>query len=79
MKKVQSVCMIALVLGKKNFIKAVGYYLNKFDGKAASLEDFLKLCRKAPKDLSGFLPWFCEATTPIVSIKEDYNPKQNLP
>ena len=42
-KGAEIIRMICLLLGKDNFTKSIKYYLDKLDGKAATIEEFLNL------------------------------------
>ncbi len=62
------------LIGPEQFKKGMDYYFNTYDGKAITIEDFLKAFEHTTgKDLSQFKRWYSTAGTPKVSIKESYD------
>ena len=70
-KGAEIIRMICLLLGKENFTKSIKYYLDKLDGKAATIEEFLNSVSEfSKKNFSNFIQWYNRAGTPVV--KADY-------
>lgn len=62
--------MTETLLGEQSFIKGVKHYLNKFDGTAATCEDFISSLEEASGvSLSNFKKWYSSNGTPVVSIE----------
>ena len=73
-KGAEIIRMICLLLGKDNFTKSIKYYLDKLDGKAATIEEFLNLISEySEKNFSNFINWYNRAGTPVVNVDYLYN------
>lgn len=69
-KGAEVIRMIHTILGEENFQKGVAYYLNRFDGQAATIEDFILAMETAAlTDLSQFRRWYSQAGTPELFAK----------
>ena len=67
--------MLEDLLGHERAVQAVQAYLKKFDGQAACIEDFLDVvAQTANMDITGFLAWYHQKGTPVISLQQDYNP-----
>ena len=69
-KGAEIIRMIHTILGEENFQKGVAYYLDRYDGSAATIEDFVLAMETASlTDLSQFRRWYSQAGTPEVYAK----------
>lgn len=68
---------LAELLGEQTFLLGTKKYFEKFDGKAATIEDFIKTLEKESKhDLSQFRYWYKFAGTPELTITDSYNEQE---
>ena len=68
--------MIHTLLGEVNFQKGMQLYFERHDGSAATCDDFVQAMEDASNvDLSHFRRWYSQSGTPIVSVRDDYNPE----
>ena len=75
-KGCEVVRMIANLLGPELFRQGTDLYFNKFDGMAVTTEDFVATMEEVGGiDLTQFRRWYSQAGTPIISVKGDYNKK----
>ncbi len=66
--------MLKLILGDELYFKAIKEYVSRFDGKAITLEDLMKLMSEvSKKDLDQFTLWFTESGRPLVDIDYSYD------
>ena len=73
-KGAELIRMMATMLGAKDFRAATDLYFDRFDGTAATCEDFVACMEEASsRDLTQFRLWYAQAGTPRVtaSIKSD--------
>lgn len=73
-KGAELIRMMATMLGEKDFRAATDLYFDRFDGTAATCEDFVACMEEASgRDLAQFRLWYSQAGTPRVtaSIKAD--------
>lgn len=76
-KGAEVVRMTETLLGEQTFIKGVKHYLTKFDGTAATCEDFISSLEEASGlSLNNFKKWYSSNGTPVVNIETLYN-KEN--
>ena len=67
-KGAEVIRMIATILGPERFRAATDLYFHRFDGTAATCEDFIACMEEAGDvDLSQFRLWYSQAGTPRVS------------
>ena len=73
-KGAEVIRMIHTLIGEEKFKKALSYYLEKYDGQAVTIEDFL-VCmeEKGEIDLTQFRRWYTQAGTPNVDAKWHYD------
>ena len=65
--------MMATILGPTAFRAATDLYFDRFDGTAATCEDFVACMEEASgADLSQFRLWYGQAGTPRVSASIDH-------
>ncbi|WP_108661963.1 aminopeptidase N [Acuticoccus kandeliae] len=62
--------MIHTLIGETAFRRGMDTYFARFDGTAATIEDFIG-CFELP-DPSSFMRWYLEAGTPTVAVEETY-------
>ncbi|MBK4447066.1 aminopeptidase N [Enterobacter hormaechei] len=75
-KGAEIIRMIHTLLGEANFQKGMQLYFERHDGSAATCDDFVQAMEDASNvDLSHFRRWYSQAGTPIVTVKDDYNPE----
>jgi len=66
-KGAEVVRMLATLLGREGFRKAMDIYFARHDGQAATVEDFVKCMEDASgRDLGQFFNWYEQAGTPQV-------------
>ena len=76
-KGAEIVRMLRTLIGRKNFRLGMDLYFQRFDGVAATVEDFLScFADVSGRDLSLFARWYSQAGTPILSIENNYDPIQ---
>lgn len=69
-KGAEVIRMIHTILGEEKFQKGVAQYLERFDGSAATIEDFILTMESASmQDLAQFRRWYSQAGTPEVYAK----------
>jgi aminopeptidase N len=74
-KGAEIVRMLRTLIGDEDFRRGMDLYFERFDGAAATVEDFLSCFADATgRDLSHFALWYSQAGTPIVSIEGAYDP-----
>lgn len=68
--------MLHTLLGEENFQKGMQLYFERHDGSAATCDDFVQAMEDASNvDLSQFRRWYSQSGTPVLSIRDDYNPE----
>ena len=73
-KGAELIRMMATILGQSRFRAATDLYFERFDGTAATCEDFVRCMEEAgDADLSQFRRWYSQAGTPRVTaaLKHD--------
>ena len=74
-KGAELVRMLYSMLGAQTFISGVRLYLQRHDGEAATVEDFLAAMDEVSDlDLSQFRLWYQQAGTPLVTVSSRYAP-----
>ena len=68
--------MMQTMVGRPGFRKGMDLYFERHDGQAVIIEDFAKAIAEPNKqDWEQFKLWYSQAGTPIVHVKENYDPK----
>ena len=68
--------MLHTLLGEALFMQGIALYLQKFDGKAATCEDFIQAMEVvSERDLSQFRLWYSTSGTPKLSITDSFDEK----
>ena len=78
-KGAEVIRMIHTILGEEAFIKAVNDYLTRYDGQAATIEDFIVSMEvSSKKDLAQFRLWYTQAGTPHVRASWEFDEQSSL-
>jgi aminopeptidase N len=73
-KGAELIRMMATILGKDRFRRATDLYFDRFDGTAATCEDFVRCMEEGGDiDLTQFRLWYSQAGTPRVSAALDHD------
>ncbi|MFV9667608.1 aminopeptidase N [Pantoea sp. KXB25] len=68
--------MMHTLLGEANFQKGMKLYFDRHDGSAATCDDFVQAMEDASNvDLSQFRRWYSQSGTPVLTVRDDYNPE----
>ena len=66
-KGAEVIRMIHTLIGEQKFREGLKSYLQKFDGQAATIEDFVGCMAEASgRDFTQFVRWYTQAGTPVV-------------
>ncbi len=69
-KGAELIRMLKTILGAEAFRVGCDYYFKTLDGTAATIEQFLQCFETTSgQDLSGFMRWYQQAGTPVLSVK----------
>ncbi|MBO1519481.1 aminopeptidase N [Oceanisphaera pacifica] len=69
--------MLHTLLGEPVFQQGLALYLQRFDGQAATCDDFVSVMSEASgRDLSRFTRWYSQAGTPVLSVTDEYDAVQ---
>jgi aminopeptidase N len=69
--------MLLTVLGRDEFRAGMNLYLERHDGEAATVEDFLACFAEASgTDLDKLALWYSQAGTPTVTVSHRYEPEK---
>ncbi|QGM98357.1 aminopeptidase N [Methylocystis parvus] len=75
-KGAEIVRMLRTLIGDETFRRGMDIYFERFDGTAATVEDYLSCFAEASgRDLSHFALWYSQAGTPILSTEGAYDPQ----
>ena len=72
-KGAEIVRMIANTLGADDFRKGTDEYFRRYDGQAVTVEDFLSALSITNSKVEGFIDWYRQPGTPVVSGHQDYD------
>ena len=74
-KGAEVVRMIHTLLGPEVFRKGSDLYFARHDGQAVTTDDFVRAMEDASgRDLTQFRLWYQQAGTPVVTVKDGYDP-----
>jgi len=74
-KGAEIIRMLKTLIGEEHFRRGMDLYFERFDGTAATVEDFLScFAAAANRDLSQFALWYSQAGTPVVTTSGEYDP-----
>ena len=75
-KGAEVIRMLKLTIGADAFRTGMDSYFARFDGSAATVEDFLGCFADASgRDLSQFKRWYSQAGTPLITVRNSYDAK----
>jgi aminopeptidase N len=75
-KGAEVIRMIHSFLGEAGFQKGMKLYFERHDGDAVTIDDFVSSMSDANEfDFSQFMTWYSQPGTPTISIKTDYDEK----
>lgn len=75
-KGAEVIRMYHTLLGADGFRKGMDLYFQRHDGQAVTCDDFRAAMADANQvNLDQFERWYTQAGTPIVNVKEDFNPE----
>ncbi len=75
-KGAEVVRMIHTLLGAKGFRKGSDLYFERHDGQAVTCDDFVNAMEAANTvDLSQFRRWYEQAGTPVLTVRQAYDPE----
>jgi aminopeptidase N len=67
--------MLRILIGKAKFREGMDLYFERHDGEAAIVEQFIQcFADVSGKDLKPFMRWYDQAGTPVVRVKQHYDP-----
>ena len=72
-KGAEIVRMLANTLGAENFRKGTDEYFRRYDGQAVTVEDFLSALSITDESIEGFIDWYRQPGTPVVSGHQEYD------
>ena len=76
-KGAELIRMLENILSLKGFLKGFKYYIKKYDGKAATCEDFVSSMEVSNNtNLKQFYLWYSQAGTPEIKILPSYDVKK---
>ena len=74
-KGAEVVRMLKTILGDPNFKNGLHYFLEEWDGSAATCDDFIQaFSDKSGRNLDQFINWYSSRGTPVIDISENYDP-----
>ena len=75
-KGAEVIRMMHTLLGEEKFQKGIQCYFERHDGSAATCDDFVQAMEDASGvDLTQFRRWYSQSGTPVLSVRDDYNPE----
>ena len=73
-KGAEVIRMLKALIGAEAFRTGMDLYFRRFDGTAATIEDFLGCFTEASgRDLTGFKRWYEQAGTPLLTVRTAYD------
>jgi aminopeptidase N len=73
-KGAEVIRMLKRLIGAKAFRKGMDLYFARFDGQAATVEDFIGCFETVSgRDLTLFMRWYSQAGTPKVTVRSAYD------
>ena len=71
--------MLEDIIGRENIDQGIQNYLNRYDGRAVTINEFLDEVRKCQAfDLDKFKRWYHQIGTPQVKVSTEYDGNKNL-
>ncbi len=73
-KGAEIIRMLKVLIGEDLFRKGMDLYFDRYDGTAATIEDFISCFAEVSKrDLTQFSLWYHQAGTPLVEVETSYD------
>ena len=73
-KGAEVIRMLHTLLGEQAFQRGLALYLQRFDGQAATCDDFVAAMSEASgRDLARFSRWYSQAGTPVLTVTDEYD------
>ncbi|ART83828.1 aminopeptidase N [Oceanisphaera profunda] len=73
-KGAEVIRMLHTLVGETAFQRGMALYLQRFDGQAATCEDFLSTMSEASgRDLTRFARWYSQSGTPVLQVSDNYD------
>ncbi len=73
-KGAEIIRMLKVLIGDDSFRKGMDLYFDRYDGKAATIEDFISCFAEiSRRDLTQFSLWYNQAGTPILKVTASYD------
>jgi aminopeptidase N len=77
-KGAEVIRMMHTLLGEKDFKAGMALYFERFDGQAVTCDDFVDTMADASHtDLNQFKLWYSQAGTPLLTVKQSFDPHTN--
>ncbi|MBI1339554.1 aminopeptidase N [bacterium] len=74
-KGAELIRMLRLIVGEDAFFAGMNRYFDRFDGTAATIEDFIGSFQPSTnRDLAAFAKWYGQAGTPTVTARGEHDP-----
>jgi aminopeptidase N len=74
-KGAELIRMLHTLLGRELFRQGLKLYLERYDGQAATVEDFVQAMAEVSKrDLKQFSRWYTQAGTPRLKVTDGFHP-----
>jgi aminopeptidase N len=76
-KGAEVIRMLKLLIGAEAFRAGMDLYFQRFDGTAATVEDFLScFAESSGRDLAAFKLWYAQAGTPLLTVRTAYDARR---
>ena len=73
-KGAEVIRMLHTLVGEVAFQRGLALYLQRFDGQAATCDDFLGAMSEASgRDLTRFARWYSQSGTPVLTVRDEYD------
>ncbi|HMF06375.1 MAG TPA: aminopeptidase N [Methylocella sp.] len=73
-KGAEIIRMLQVLIGKDAFRKGMDLYFDRYDGTAATIEDFISCFAEiSGRDLTQFSRWYNQAGTPLLEVAASYD------
>ncbi len=78
-KGAEVIRMLKVLIGDDAFRKSMDLYFDRYDGTAATIEDFIScFAETAQRDLTEFSRWYHQSGTPLVEVSSSYDEVEKL-
>ncbi|MBN2333181.1 MAG: aminopeptidase N [Deltaproteobacteria bacterium] len=76
-KGAEVIRMLQTLIGAGAFRRGLNLYLERHDGQAATIEDFIEaMAEVSGRDFSQFCRWYSQAGTPLLAVETCHDPRQ---